>query len=202
MRLYLIRHAVTPETGKRLSSLDPDISLSAAGQAMAKELGKHLSPIQFDAIYSSPVQRCRETASAVATGRKLRVRSDKAFTEADFGTWLGRPLRSLYKLKAWQELMTSASRFRFPEGETLEEVQRRSVAGVERLAVQHKNSTIAVATHADVIRVVLAHYLGMPLDLVHRLDAGPASVSVIDLHPSGPVQVPMMNHMGDPGRWR
>ena len=202
MRLYLIRHAVTPETGKRLSSLDPDISLSVAGQAMAKDLGTHLSPIQLDAIYSSPVQRCRETASAVATGRGLRVRIDKAFTEADFGTWLGRPLRSLYKLKAWQELMTSASRFRFPDGETLEEVQRRSVAGVEQLADKHKDSTIALATHADVIRVVLAHYLGMPLDLVHRLDAGAASVSVVDLHPSGPVQVPIINHVVDAGRWR
>ncbi|MCP4306070.1 MAG: phosphoglycerate mutase [bacterium] len=202
MRLYLIRHAVTPETGKRLSSVDPSISLSAAGQSMARELGEHLSPIKLEAIYSSPMQRCRETASAVAKGRGLRVRVDKAFTEADFGTWLGRPLRSLYKLKAWQELMISASRFRFPEGETLEEVQRRSVAGVEHLADQHKGATIAVATHADIIRVVLAHYLGMPLDLVHRLDAGPASVSVVDLHPSGHVQVPIMNHVGDPGRWR
>ena len=202
MRLYLIRHSVTPETGKRLSSLNPDIALSAAGQVMADELGTHLSSVSSDAIYTSPLQRCRETAAAVASGRRIRPKTNKAFIEADFGNWLGRPLKSVYKLKAWQELMTAASRFRFPDGETLQEVQHRAVAGVEHLALQHKHSNIAVATHADVIRVILTHYLGMPLDLVHRLDVSPASVSIVDLHQSGRVQVPVVNHVAEPGGGR
>lgn len=202
MRLYLIRHAVTPETGKRLSSADPTISLSVTGLEMAAEVGKRLSNVDFEAIYTSPVQRCRETAKAVATGRGLRLRTNDAFTEADFGSWLGRPLKQVYKLKAWQELMTSPSRFRFPEGETLQEVQRRSVAGVEALAAEHKKTSIVVSTHADVIRVLLTHYLGMPLDLVHRVDVWPASVSIVDLHPGGPIAVPVVNYVTDPGRWR
>ncbi len=121
--------------------------------------------------------------------------------EADYGTWLGRPLRSAYKLKAWGQLMASPARFRFPEGETLSEVQWRAVAAVERLATLHRDKAVAVGSHADVIRVVLAYYLGMPLDLIHRVNVLPASVSIVDLHTSGHVGVPVVNHVLDPGRW-
>ncbi len=202
MRLYLIRHAVTPETGNRLSGRTPGISLSTTGEAMADDLGKHLSSVSFDAIYTSPIERCQETATAVASGRPIRPQANKAFTEADFGSWTGRTLKSLYRLKAWQDLMTAPSRFRFPDGETLQEVQNRAVAGVEKLAGQHKKAAIAVASHSDVIRVTIAHYLGMPLDLIHRLDVLPASVSIVDLHPSGAVRVPVVNHVANQGRWR
>lgn len=202
MRLYLIRHAVTAETGRRLSGRIPGITLSSEGREMAAALAEHLASVPFKAIYSSPIERCRETADIVAAGRRIRPRVDKAFIETEYGKWSGRSLKSLYKLKAWGSLMASASRFRFPEGETLEEVQRRAVAGVEQLAHKHHNSTVAVASHADVIRAVLAHYLGTPLDLIHRIDVLPASVSTIDLHPSGAVRVPVVNHVADPGRWR
>ena len=201
MRLYLIRHAVTAETGHRLSGRIPDIHLSPEGREMARGAAEHLSSVAFEAIYSSPIERCRETATAIAAGRRLRPRVDKAFIEADYGRWSGRTLKSLYRLKAWQSLMASASRFRFPEGETLGEVQYRAVEGVERLTTRHRGS-IAITSHSDVIRVILANYLGMPLDLIHRIDVLPASVSIVDLYPSGPVRVPVVNHVADAGRWR
>lgn len=168
---------------------------------MAAATAQHLEPVKFEAIYTSPIERCHETASAIASGRRLRPRVDKAFVEADYGRWSGRTLKSLYKLKAWQNLMVSASRFQFPEGETLSAVQHRAVAGVERLAVRHKGH-VAVASHADVIRAILANYLGMPLDLIHRIDVLPASVSIVDLYSAGPVRVPVVNHVADLGRWR
>jgi probable phosphoglycerate mutase len=96
--------------------------------------------------------------------------------------------------------MQSASRFRFPEGETLEEVQRRAVATVEALAQRHGDDTVTAVSHADVIRVILAHYLGMPLDLVHRLAVGPASTSIVDLYTSGVVAVPTINYPVSAGR--
>ena len=202
MRLYLIRHSLTPETGKRLSSLDPDISLSAQGQTIADQLGEFLAPVPLDAIYTSPHQRCRQTASAVAKGRGIRPRLDRAFIEADYGKWLGRPLKSLYRLKAWQDLMANASRFRFPDGETLHEVQGRAVAGVEALAAKHPDEAIAVATHGDIVKVILAHYLGTPLDLSHRIDPRPASVSIVDIYRNGRVSVPVFNAVHDAGRWQ
>ena len=182
MRLYLVRHAVTAETGRRLSGRIPGIHLSTEGEEMAAAIAKQLSPQQLAAIYTSPIERCRETASAIARGRSIRPRTEKAFVEADYGSWSGRSLRSLYKLKAWGRLMSSASRFRFPDGETLGEVQYRAVAAVERLGDRHRGEAIVVASHSDVIRTILAHYLGTPLDLIHR--------------------IPVINHVVDPGRWR
>jgi probable phosphoglycerate mutase len=201
MRLYLIRHSLTPETGKRLSSKDPTISLSPQGLAIAADLGKSLAQIPLTAIYTSPHQRCRETAAAVASGRRIRPKIDKAFVEADYGKWLGRPLKSLYRLKAWQEMLSSASRFRFPDGETLQEAQLRAVAGVEVLCDRHPDEAIAVASHGDVIKVILAYYLGIPLDLSSRIDPMAASVSIVDIPKAGSPRVLVFNYMPDPGRW-
>ena len=202
MRLHLIRHAFTAETGKRLSSADPDISLSPEGATMAEELADQLSSLRLTAVYSSPIARCRQTVAPLAASRSLRVQTVKDLEEADYGTWLGRPLRSAYKLKAWSRLMASPARFRFPEGETLREVQARAVAAIELLAQQHRNEAIAVGSHADVIRVILANYLGSPLDLIHRINVAPASLSIVELHEAGHVGVPVVNHTFHPGGWR
>ncbi len=202
MRLHLIRHSLTPETGKRLSSLDPDISLSPQGLSIASGLAEYLSSVPLAAIYTSPHQRCRETAVAIARGRRIRPRVDKAFIEADYGKWLGRPLKSLFPLKAWQELMANASRFRFPDGETPQEVQVRAVAGVEALAIKHSDESIAVSSHGDVIKVIVAHYLGVPLDLSHRLDPVPASVSIVDIPKKGQPRMSVFNAVPDAGRLR
>ncbi len=193
MRLYLIRHAVTAETGKRLSSSDPSIPLTAEGEKMAGAVAARLESVPLRAVYSSPMARCKQTVAPLAKARKLRVEMEKDFVEADYGKWLGRPLRSAYKLKAWQQLMSAPAHFRFPDGETLSEVQWRTVAAVARLADRHPKESVAVGSHADVIRVILAHYLGMPLDLIHRLSVAPASVSIVDIWPNGRVAVPVVN---------
>ena len=202
MRLYLIRHSITPETGKRLSSVDPDIALSTEGRAIAAQLGEFLSSVPMAAVYTSPHRRCRETASAIARGRGIRPRVDRAFVEADYGKWLGRPLKSLYRLKAWQSLLANPSRFRFPDGETLQEVQSRAVAGGEALVERHPDESVAIASHGDVIKVIVAHYLGVPLDLSHRLDPAPASVSVVEIPAAGPPRMSVFNATPDAGRWR
>jgi len=201
VRILLIRHSLTPETGKRLSSTDPDIPLSPEGRSLAEALGSSLAAVPLNAVYTSPHRRCVETATAVAKGRRLRPRVNRSFVEADYGKWLGRPLKSLYRLKAWQELMLTPSRFRFPDGETLQEVQDRAVNGIESLASKHADGAIAISTHGDVVKVILAYYLGVPLDLSHRIDPMPASVSVVDVSGAMP-RVPVVNFTTDTGRWR
>ena len=201
MRLLLIRHAVTAETGLTLSGRLPGIPLSADGVVMAEELATELTAEPVRALYSSPILRCRQTAKPLGRTWGLTAGTVGSLTEADYGAWSGRKLSALYRLKAWQRLMGAASRFRFPEGETLEEVQRRSVSSVEELADEHGGVSVAVVSHADVIRVLIAHYLGMPLDLIHRLSVAPASLSIIELHESGAAAVPVVNHgMAQGGR--
>ena len=200
MRLYLVRHAVTAETGKVLSGRLPDIPLSPEGVAMAEALASRVGDLRPSTLVTSPVQRCRETARILGGAWQLRPRVNRAFDEADFGDWSGRTLKSLYRLKAWGRLMTSASRFRFPNGETLEEVQCRAVAGAEALAASHRKERVVLVSHSDVIRSLLAHYLGMPLDLIHRIDVRPASVSLIHLPPESPPHVPFFNDVA-PRSW-
>ncbi len=185
MRLYLVRHAPTDETGSVLSGRLGGVLLSPSGRELASALASDLAALRPAALYSSPLERCVETAEILGTAWRLDPIVSPALTEADYGRWSGRRLASLYRLKAWRSLMAAASRFRFPDGESLREVQNRAVTAVEDLAAAHRQRTVVAVTHADIIRVVLAHYLGMPLDLVHRLHVRPASISVVDLPASG-----------------
>jgi probable phosphoglycerate mutase len=202
MRLLLLRHAPTAETGSTLTGRAGGVPLSPEGREMARRLGERIASVDVHSVYTSPVQRCRETARIVAESWALQPVPYRSFTEVDFGSWTGRKLSSLRRTKQWRELFVSAARFRFPGGETLGEVQARAVAAAEALADRHAADTIAVVSHADVIRTMLAHYLGMPLDLVHRLDVAAASVSLIHLAPGGQPHVPVVNDTGDPERWR
>lgn len=197
MRALLIRHGVTGETGKMLTGRLPGVSLSDKGRLDARILAERLATREVAAVYSSPIRRCRETARIVSDPLGLTPLTDRRFIEADYGAWSGRSLKDLRRLKAWGRLMRHASRFRFPEGETLAEVQARAVAAMEDLAHSHGDETVMVVSHADVIRTLLCHYLGSPLDLIHRLHVAPTSVSVVELHSDGAIVVPIVNQVHD-----
>jgi probable phosphoglycerate mutase len=198
MRLLLVRHAVTAETGKVLSGRLPDVPLSAGGVEAAGVAGRALAGSAAVAIFTSPMERCRQTAALVGRATGLRARVDKRYAEVDYGAWSGRKLSDLRRLAAWRALMASPARFRFPGGETLDEVRQRSVAATEALAGAYPGAVVVVVTHADVVRALLCHYLGMPLDLLHRLEVGPTSLTEIDFT-NGFVRVARVNHDLVPG---
>lgn len=193
MRAFIVRHGVTEETGSVLSGRLPGVALSEKGRSAAETVALELADAKWAAAYTSPVQRCKETADIVAKPHGLKPRVRRGFIEADYGRWSGRQLKSLYKLKAWGELMRAAGRFRFPEGETLSEVQFRAVAALEALATDHAKEDVLVVSHSDVIRALVCHYLGSPLDLIHRIHVGPTSLTVIELYKGGMVRVPVVN---------
>lgn len=194
MRLLLVRHGVTAETGRILTGRLPSVSLSQEGAAQADVVADYLSSTKLAAVYTSPLERCRETASAIARVRGLRPRIDRRFIEVDYGRWSGRRLNDLRQLRAWSRLLESPSRFRFPGGsESLGGAQQRAVKGVEVLATRYPEKTIVVVSHNDIIRLVLAYYLGMTADLMHRLHVAPTSVSVVELAQARPPLVPSVN---------
>ena len=188
-----MRHGVTRETGTLLTGRLPGVGLSDTGQAAARSTAEQLIDAKWAAAYTSPVQRCRETATIVASPHGLRPTVERRFIEADYGRWSGRQLKSLYKLKAWGDLMRSASRFRFPDGETLGEVQARAVAALENVAAHHPKDDVLIVSHSDVIRSLICNYLGIPLDLIHRIHVSPTSLTIIELYKGGMVRVPVVN---------
>jgi probable phosphomutase (TIGR03848 family) len=192
--LLLVRHALTDATGKRLSGQARGIHLSEAGREQANTLAERMAPVPLAAVYASPLERCVETARAMATPREMDVRVVPALTEVAYGAWTGRPLAQLARTSLWNEVQRSPSSARFPGGETLAEVQRRAVAALDELATTHPRKAIAVVSHADVIRLALAHYAGIHLDLFQRLVVGTTSVSAVVL--GGVPRIVRMNDTG------
>ncbi|MFO7549461.1 MAG: histidine phosphatase family protein [Acidimicrobiia bacterium] len=201
-RILLIRHARTPETGTRLTGRLPGVSLGDAGRVEASGLADRLASVPFRAVYASPIERTWETALALTDRRRLEPIRHDGLLEVDYGDWSGRTLSSLSRLKAWRTVQTTPSRMRFPGGESLVEAQARAVASCEGIAGRHRSQTVALVTHADVIKALLSHYLGQPLDLFQRITVAPASLSVVDLPSGGTPRIVAVNTSGEPSTWR
>ncbi len=194
--IALVRHATTAATGKRLGGWTPGVHLDDAGREQAVAAGQRLAPLPVQAVYASPLERTQETARAVAKAHGLRVRTRKGIGEVDYGEWTDQPLGQLRRRKLWSVIQTTPSRVTFPGGESIRGAQARAVETLEALASEHGDATIVAVSHADVIKAVLAHYLGMPLDTFQRLVVAPASVSLLALPEGGPPAVLVTNSTG------
>ena len=177
--LLLVRHALTEATGTRLSGWTPGVHLSERGREQARALVERLAPVRLAALYSSPLERCRETAEPLAAARRLEVRDTEDIGEVRYGDWTGRTLAQLSKTRLWRSVQATPSTVRFPGGETLLEVQQRAVRQAADIATAHPRGVVAVVSHGDVIRLLLAHFAGLHVDLFQRLVVSPASVSVV-----------------------
>src|SRR5207302_10934025 len=105
-------------------------------------------------------------------------------------------IASLRKTKLWSRLMVAPGDARFPNGETSREVQSRIVGEVTSIVERHPRAAVAIVTHADPVKLVLAHYLGVHVDLYPRIIVGPASVSAV-LAGDGVPRVLKVNDTGE-----
>lgn len=190
-----IRHGMTPRTGSKLVGWTPGVHLSDAGRAEAEGLVERLRGVPVSAIYSSPLERCTETAAPLARDRKLRVRRLATLGEVHYGDWQGRSLAQLRRTKQWEMVQRHPGSFRFPGGEMLGETQHRGVRAMERIVTDSPNGTIAIFSHGDMIRLLLAHYLGVHIDLFQRIAIDTASISVVQVDDLQP-RVTRMNDRG------
>jgi probable phosphomutase (TIGR03848 family) len=181
--VLLIRHGENDWVGTdRLAGRTPHVHLNETGHRQAEEIAGYLSQQPVTAIYSSPLVRCLETAQPTALQLNLPVQEEPGILEVEYGEWQGGNLKELSKLPEWQLVQHSPSSFRFPNGETLYEVQNRAVAALERIRIQHPNQLVVVFSHGDVIRTTLAHYLGIPMDLFQRVLINTASISALTFY--------------------
>ena len=177
----LIRHATCDPVGHSLAGRAPGVSLNADGVAQAAHLARRLQDIALDAIYSSPIERASETARAVAAGRNIPVRLDESLTELDFGQWTGRSFAELDGDRQWSRFNSLRSLTRASSGELMLQVQSRAIALLERIRAERPDAAVALVSHGDLIRGVVAHVAGIPLDLCQRIAIDPASVSVVEV---------------------
>jgi probable phosphoglycerate mutase len=179
----LIRHGRTGwlEEG-RLQGWVGGVSLSEKGRWQATRLAQRIAALPLVAIYSSPLDRARETAQIIANGRGMQVTIEDALGEIRVGELEGRFIRDLDANDPyWREYRVHPAAVRFPGGESLSEVQERAVSLIERLRAEIPSGAVALVSHADVIRAIAAHYMGIDLDHIHRFRIDQASLSVLKL---------------------
>ncbi len=196
--VLLVRHGQTPTTGKVLPGRAKGLHLADEGRRQADIAAARIAELKrIDAIYSSPLERAKETAAPISAARGLRTQVDRGLFECDFGDWTGAELKQLMKLPEWQTVQRSPSMFRFPNGESFTEMQTRMVSTLDRLRAAHPGGTIVCVSHADTIKAAVAHALGTHIDLFQRIVISPASVTAITWGPGGPA-VLAVNSTGRP----
>lgn len=183
---YLNRHGSNDWLGKGLAGRLPGVHLNAQGQAEAERLAAWLARRGIQRIISSPLDRARETAEPLARITGLNVEFSDSILEVDFGDWNGAVLAALNKDERWRLFTTYRSGTRIPNGELASEVQARVVQALDGWARESPDGVFALFSHGDPIRAALTYYLGMPLDLLTRMEVSPGSSSILKLEKSGP----------------
>ncbi|GAB4480570.1 MAG: histidine phosphatase family protein [Anaerolineales bacterium] len=183
----LIRHGENDyvKTGRMAGRL-PGVHLNARGQAQAEALGEALKNVPLAAIYASPLERAQESAAPIARARGLEIQTRPALLDTHVGDWEGLELKKLFKLPEWKLVQSQPSRFTFPNGESFFDLQYRLVQEIETIARSHQpREVVAVVFHADPIKLVVTHYLGLALDSFQRLACDTGSVTALALRDGG-----------------
>ena len=186
--VLFVRHGRTPTTDAVVPGRAKGLHLSDDGRKQATTVAEHLAGrTDVDAVYSSPLERAKETAAPIAKALGLRVRTERGLLEADCGEWTGVSLKQLRKRPEWRTVQRYPSGFRFPGGESFAEMQVRMTSAVGRLRDRHPGRTVVAVSHADPIKAAVVDALGMHLDHFQRIAVLPCSVTAVLYGSEGPV---------------
>ncbi len=186
--VLLVRHGRTPTTGRVLPGRRGGLHLSEEGQRQAEGAARRLAELipPPAAVYASPLERTRETAAPIARALGLRVRNAPGLLECDIGEWTGERLDRMARRAEWQRVQRWPSAFRFPGGESFNEMADRTFQTVLDLVEAHRGESVVAVSHADPIRAVVAMASGTPLDLFQRVAISPCSITALAFSELGP----------------
>jgi probable phosphoglycerate mutase len=179
--VYLLRHAQSVANTKGiLAGQDDSVELSKDGFKQSKELANYLQTLKVSQVYCSPLTRCIQTITPfMKANPKIEFHIEPELIEMNYGDWSGKKLRTLSKDKRWKNVQKKPSTFTFPQGESFKQMRRR-VEGLIRDLSAQKGPRLLV-THGDIIKMILAASLGLPIDKFQSFVAEPASISAISI---------------------
>jgi probable phosphoglycerate mutase len=184
--LILVRHGATLANVHRpylLQGLRPDLDLIDAGRAQARAAALALRDYPIEALYCSPLRRAAQTAQAIGDALGLQAIEHAGLLEADLGEWAGLTWPEVERRwpaesRAFHE---DAEAHGYLGGENLAQVRDRVLPAVDELAARHAGATVAAVGHGVVNRVLLAHWLGLPLRCARRVPQDNGGFSVVEL---------------------
>ena len=199
-RLLLLRHGETPLSVQRRFSGRGDPALTERGLAQARAAAGRLSTYDVTAVVSSPLQRARQTAQAVADAVGLEVTVDEGFVETDFGDWEGQTFAEIQRqwpaeMSAWLASPDVGP----PGGESFTATFARVRAARDKLLAGYPGGTVVVVSHVTPIKTLLMDALDAPSTALYRIHLDPASLSSTEWWPDGPAVVRLVNDTGHLG---
>ena len=177
--ILLVRHALVDACGTFLAGRMPGVHLNDDGVRQAASLADYCANLRFAAIYTSPLERAWETAAAIARDH-VPVSVAEDLNEIDFGEWTGLSFDELNQRHDWRAFNRSRSAGRIPGGESMLDVRLRACRALTQSYGKHQGEHVALVSHGDVLRTLVAHLLGSPLDRIDQFTIDPASVSVLE----------------------
>ncbi|WP_417365244.1 MSMEG_4193 family putative phosphomutase [Glutamicibacter arilaitensis] len=203
--VILVRHGrTTANASGVLAGRTPSVFLDQTGEEQAMRTAERLAALPLAAVVSSPLERCVQTANFALQRQDNapELLIEPEISECDYGLWQGRTLQDLAGEDLWKQVQSTPSAVTFPEGESMAGMQARAVAAIRRhdaaIEAEHGSGAVwAAFSHGDIIKSVLADALGMHLDLFQRLNAGPASASIVHYGAGAPRVYSINTDAGD-----
>jgi probable phosphomutase (TIGR03848 family) len=195
-RFLLIRHGSTNMVGKRFAGRMAGVHLDEKGKQQAQDLTQRLKSLPIKAVYSSPLERTVETAEPLAWELNMQVQTCEALLEIDCGNWTSKEIDELRNDQQFGLFNSFRSIAPVPGGEWMAEAQLRIVKKMQELSSQHRDETIAIVSHGDLIKAAVAYYAGIHLDMFQRIEIDPASVSVVIVYEET-ARIVLLNYTGN-----
>lgn len=175
-----IRHGKCDPIGKYVAGRIKGIHLNREGQEEVEELSIEIAKMDIEKVFSSPLERACETAEIICRKMNLDYEVRHELIEIDYGDWSGKTIEELHGLTLWNLYNRQKSLLHVPNGEMIIEVEARMASFVEEIRRKYKGNVILIS-HGEPIKCLIAHYAGVPIDLIGRIEIDTASVTTLVL---------------------
>ncbi len=182
---FVVRHGHTDWIDKGIPGWTPGVHLNGQGRMEAHRLAGRFAADSISAIFSSPLERTRETADHLASRLSLEVSLRDDLGEVHCGQWTGLRFSELSDDDIADLFNSFRTGKRIPGGESITDVRERMARCFEEIRGQYPDKRVIVVSHGDPIKAVVAHYAGMPTECYHRLEISPCSVTVLEAGGNG-----------------